>query len=189
MTGAGLWIIQFDEIVHGDQTDHDDAVNLADTIYVTVSDELVFDSFPTGKAGFRAWLGVDGPNNKDLLITGGSAGVDGINNDVNDIGLNSQFVNPTGPDDPVEIARLDFVENLDTSADFGSMNNVSFSNHFVASKAGIQLIQTGGPARNEVALQFWAYDSNDSTGAEIVDTLNDAGTEDPIVFVADGLGQ
>jgi T1SS-143 domain-containing protein len=171
ITAGILWVVQYEAVVHataGDGTgsEHDEALDLTDQIFVTVTDQLVFDTFPTGGAGFRAWLGVDGPGEQDLLITGGIPGVDGVNNDSDDIGTNNQFV------DPNEFARLDYVTNLNSAGDTSLLDTIDYDTHFSVTEGSFQFIQTGGNARNLVDVLVRVYDAADEEGASFADLTN-----------------
>src|SRR3546814_4631081 len=79
--------------------------------------QISFANFPSGGAGHRLWLGLNGPDNQDLLITATSPGSTTVNNDSDDIGADNQWINDSDSN-PNELIRVDYVTNLNTGGDF-----------------------------------------------------------------------
>jgi Ca2+-binding RTX toxin-like protein len=113
---------------------------------------LVFDTFPSGGAGQREMLILQGPADQDLLITPRIPGTQTVNNDSDDIGSNNQWI------DPNEAIRIDFVNGL--SGDMTDIGTLAYTGHYTVNDAGVQIRQLGGGATNGVDIKISAYDAD-----------------------------
>src|SRR3546814_20458747 len=96
--------------------------------------QISFANFPSGGAGHRLWLGLNGPDNQDLLITATSPGSTTVNNDSDDIGADNQWINDSNSN-PNELIRVDYVTNLNTGSDFMYFDDFRYGPTSLVNKA------------------------------------------------------
>ncbi len=190
ITGAEFWMMQYQAIDHdagGTGTAHDNLVDLANRLYVSaaVSTELLFDQFD-GVSGQNQWLGFAPSSSTSpysILLTGleptGTGNFDGdavveahtintSNAQTEDaIGSNSQSV-VVG-----DGVRFEIVSNLDRTANTKNIDTTNYDSHLDLTSAGFKLVQTGGPATNQVDVQVSVYDTGDEDGAAFNDGIAD----------------
>jgi uridine phosphorylase len=172
-TGADIGIVQYQAISNpiagGPGTtngviNHDDAVDLTNKLFVSVSSVTVFSDFSTAPSGQDVWAGIRPPAEKtaqnsplDLLVTGGNPNNgETVNVSTTGLGTNSQAV------DPNELLRIDFVNNvfIATSSQAHTQTTLAYGTHIVSRGAGWSPVQVNpGSPNARVNATMTAYDA------------------------------
>ena len=158
---------------------------------------IVFENFSQAPAGQNSWIGIDDPRdplidgpadlNEDLLFTGFNPDETSVDNDTINtssfgVGTNSQSI-VVG-----DMLRLDYVENINiTTGDAKDLDTLTYDQHYTVNDASFTIIQTGGPATNQVDVLVQVYDADDDQGVDW-DTGDDAQDIITSITIYDGSG-
>jgi hypothetical protein len=131
------------------------------------------------KAGNVDERGLDGPSDQDVLLSGVGQGngpnANTINTTGSDIGVGNQSIEGHevhgGKDQPAEILRLDFVNNLTFST-----NPFAYNGHYEVDAASFTIHQIQGSASNTATVFVQVFNANDNTN------FNDDGNPLPITL-------
>lgn len=157
--GANILVIQYEAIHHPNNlTSFDEAVDLADLVYVDAVQDVAFDDFSDAAAGNNLWnLVTDDATGIQLLFTGFERGTDTVNTSDFGIGSNAQSIADT------DGIIVDFVRGqttpTQTSAD--DLGNIDFNERVEGPTGGFTLVQVGGGPTNRVNATVIAYDSDE----------------------------
>ncbi|WP_167532850.1 immunoglobulin-like domain-containing protein [Bradyrhizobium cajani] len=132
------------------------------------------------KAGNVDQRGLDGPGDQDVLLSGVGQGngpnPNTINTTGNDIGVGNQSIEGHevhgGNDQPAEILRLDFVNNVTFPGTF------AYNGHYEVDAASFTIHQIQGSANNTATVFVQVFSANDNNnfnddGSPLAITLND----------------
>ncbi|WP_245284459.1 DUF5801 repeats-in-toxin domain-containing protein, partial [Bradyrhizobium sp. WSM2254] len=131
------------------------------------------------KAGNVDERGLDGPSDQDVLLSGvgqgNSPNANTINTTGSDIGVGNQSIEGHevhgGKDQPAEILRLDFVNNLTFST-----NPFAYNGHYEVDAASFTIHQIQGNPSNTATVFVQVFNANDNTN------FNDDGNPLPITL-------
>ncbi|MBR0858140.1 DUF5801 repeats-in-toxin domain-containing protein, partial [Bradyrhizobium liaoningense] len=132
------------------------------------------------KAGNVDERGLDGPSDQDVLLSGVGQGngpnPNTINTTGDDIGVGNQSIEGHevhgGNDQPAEILRLDFVNNVTFPGTF------AYNGHYEVDAASFTIHQIQGSANNTATVFVQVFNANDNNnfnddGSPLAITLND----------------
>ncbi|HVK11482.1 MAG TPA: DUF5801 repeats-in-toxin domain-containing protein, partial [Gemmataceae bacterium] len=194
LSGAELWVVQFQSIKNPDATNPDDPVDLNDKLYVKASAELLFDDFSNAPSGQNDWLGFGptGSNANVQILTTGKTPLEANNNQDGDtvntstigLGTNSQSVTPG------EGIRIDFVSGLNLAGDTKDMFGIDYDAHVDVAGASYKIVQVQGNPSNRVDTLATISNTDDEEGADFVDPglTNDAAVNVGLVQVLNAAG-
>ncbi|WDZ81683.1 DUF5801 repeats-in-toxin domain-containing protein (plasmid) [Ensifer adhaerens] len=176
LIGAKIWMVTFEAIEHGNTLDHDDATSiLADTLFVSASEELSFD-LNTLASGQNNWNAFGDQSNQIIVIS------DQANQTVNTskgggnttIGNTNQLLDGVDPskDANGEAMVFTFVSNSPSllTLDKGNTNAITYDTLLSARSAEWQISQTQGGSPYAQASMV-AYTTAKETGGDFVPGL------------------